>query len=110
MAQSIDILPTVLNLTGLDKIQNNFDGIDLTDSILGRWNAKKNDYLISEGPNDSIRNNRWKLYTRYPTGGPNIFELYDISKDPQEKNNLAIENPEIVKELFNNLNRIIYKK
>jgi len=110
LVQSIDILPTILNLTGIKNSNNYFDGIDLTDSILGRWFPKKNDYLISEGPNDSIRNDRWKLYVDNLQRKKNINELYDLYKDPREKSNIAKENPKIVKDLQDKLDKIIYKK
>jgi arylsulfatase A-like enzyme len=110
LVQSIDILPTVLDLTGLKSPKNHFDGIDITDSILGHWQFKLNDYLISEGSNDSIRNNRWKLYVNYNDGPNNTYELYDLYKDPLEKNNLAQKEPQIVKSLHVNLNKIIYKR
>jgi arylsulfatase A-like enzyme len=110
LVQSIDILPTVLDLTGLKSSENHFDGIDLTDVLLGHPQAKHNDYLISEGPNDSIRNNRWKLYVKNPRGENNVYELYDLYNDPLEKNNLAKKEPKIVKSLQDNLNKIIYKR
>lgn len=111
LVQSIDILPTVLTLTGLKSSKTYFDGIDLTNSLLGRWQAKHNDYLISEGPNiDSIRDNQWKLYVKNPQGENNIYKLYNLYKDPLEKNNLAQKEQKIVKSLQDSLNKIIYKK
>lgn len=112
LVQSIDILPTILNLTGLGSSKNNFDGIDLTDFILGRQNTKQNDYLISEGPGiDSIRDNQWKLYVRTSKQDKNSkYELYDLKNDPLEKINLAQKQPGIVEKLHDSLKRIIYKR
>ena len=111
LVQSIDILPTILNLTGQKNLKNNFDGIDLSSSIISHRQTKLNDYLISEGPGvDSIRNNRWKLYVSNSQDGISTQELYDLLKDPQEKNNMAKNEPKVVKDLSDNLNRIIYRK
>jgi arylsulfatase A-like enzyme len=110
LVQSIDILPTILDLTGIKSSENHFDGTDMTDALLGHPQAKHNDYLISEGPNDSIRNNRWKLYVSYNDETNNTYELYDLYNDPLEKNNLAQKEPQIVKSLHVNLNKIIYKR
>jgi len=110
LVQGVDILPTILTLTGLKDSKNRFDGIDLTDNIRARKQFISNKYVISEGPNDSIRDNRWKLYVNYPEGEDNLYELYDLYNDPQEKNNFASQEPKIIKKLRDNLNRIIYKK
>jgi arylsulfatase A-like enzyme len=110
MVQNIDIMPTVLDLLGI-KSPPNIDGISLKGLIRGDMIAQKNDYLISQGSIDSIRNKKWKLYVNYYAVGPgNNYELYDLEKDPEEKNNLADEKTQLVAKLFENLNRIIYKK
>jgi arylsulfatase A-like enzyme len=112
LIQSIDILPTVLNLTGINGSESYFDGVDLTNAILSHKQIKLNDYLISEGPNiDSIRDKKWKLYIKRNLINKNFtYELYDLQNDPLEKNNLAQKEPKIVKSLHDNLNKIIYKK
>jgi len=112
LVQSIDILPTVLGLTGIKKLNTNFDGIDLTDSIIGNPGAIQNSYLISEGPGiDSIRDDQWKLYVKgYQLDGNYLYELYDLKNDPLEIYNLAQEKPQIVQNLHDNLDRIIYKR
>lgn len=112
LVQSIDILPTVLNLTGVNYSANNFDGIDLTGSILGQREAKKNQYLISEGPNiDTIRDNKWKLYVRTNHSDDKLkYELFHLKNDPSEINNLSQKIPSVVKKLQDDLNKIIYKK
>ena len=48
----------------------------------------------------SIQNSRWKLI--YDTV-KSKFQLYDLKKDPQEKNNVSEENPKTVLELSKRL-------
>lgn len=112
MVQSIDILPTLLKLTGVNKRKHSFDGIDLTDLILDKSDAKINDFLISEGVGiDTIRDSRWKLYIKGSASSGNLtYELYDLFNDPLEQSNEFLLEPQIVKNLEENLNRIIYKK
>ena len=106
LAQSIDILPTVLSLVGITAPKN-IDGLDLSNLINGNKSIKYNDYLISNGYGvDAIRNSQWKLYTNNFGGN----KLYNLDNDPSEKNNLTKQKPKIVKNLLNNLNRIIYRK
>jgi arylsulfatase A-like enzyme len=110
LTQSIDIMPTLLGLVGI-KNPDSMDGLDLNNIILGKESHGKDRFLISEGSNDSIRKGDWKLYVDYfGFKTSNSYELYNLSKDPLEKNNVARSNQEIVDDLMLNLNRIIYKK
>ena len=45
-----------------------------------------------------IRTSKYK-YFRYARESSEKINLYDLSKDPQENNNIASENPAIVKEM-----------
>ena len=113
LVQNIDLLPTILDLVGINKPKGaSFDGIDLTDSILNLSYAKKNQYLISEGPNiDSIMDYKYKLIVNYFYSSKDPeFKLYNLQNDKKELVNVALNHKEIVNNLFSNLNRIIYKK
>jgi len=111
LVQGVDILPTVLKLTGIKYKNNIVDGIDLTGLVVGSPFAKENDYLISEGPNvDTIRNDQWKLYRNVnDVNGKTSYELYNLKNDPFETINLYKQDPFVVNKLEENLNRIIYK-
>ena len=54
----------------------------------------------------SGRNADWEKKHGYPEYEKSPVELYDFSKDPQQRKNLAAAHPEVVKELQNELKRI----
>ncbi len=111
MVQSIDLLPTILGITGINK-PSGIDGIDLTDMISGKERAAHNDYLISQGKNiDSIRDQRWKLYVHYNGLSNRDLNLYDLENDPDETHNFGInEKAKIIKDLESVLELTIYKR
>jgi len=64
--------------------------------------ARMLDWLLGEGPCDSIRMlmfNIW-LFNHYSQGNSAKTLLFNIAKDPEERRNLADEFPEIVTELL----------
>lgn len=98
-----DILPTVAELAGA-KAPAGVDGISIAPTLTGKGKQKQHDYLYWEfheqGGRQAVRQGNWKavrLQAAAAPGGP--VELYDLSKDPSEKTNLAADFPERVKEL-----------
>jgi len=55
---------------------------------------------VSDNLSHSIRDGQWKLFAQ-PDGSE--VELYNIPKDPGERQNVAAENPEVVKSLLSKL-------
>ncbi|HOX90064.1 MAG TPA: hypothetical protein P5024_11205, partial [Burkholderiaceae bacterium] len=51
-----------------------------------------------------IRQGDWKLIWRAPL--PEGIELYDLAKDPYEKNNVAAQHPEVVARLRQRANEL----
>ena len=115
----VDIYPTLCEMIGAKLPANQtLDGINLVpilkgaESIVDRpvfWHFPA--YLqagnyVSDEPRDPIfrtrpcsivRHGNWKLHHYYEDGG---LELYDLSKDIGEKQNLASINPEKAQELY----------
>ena len=95
-----DLMPTFTELTGAQKPKNT-DGISLVDELLGHTAQKQHEYLYWEfhegGGRQAVRFGNWKgirlNVDENPSGKP---ELYDLLKDPAEKNNVAAKHPEIV--------------
>ena len=98
---TIDLLPTLCELAGI-KIPDDKLGISLAPTLKGEKQPRKHPYAVSEWhseyevivtPGRMIRGPRYK-YTHYLECGDE--ELYDLRKDPGERNNLA-RNPQYTK-------------
>lgn len=107
--ESIDIMPTVLELLGIS-IPNKVDGDGLVELV------KKGSYdkvfAFSENYNSvhettrMIRSSDWKLLSRiWPQ---KKLELFNFKNDPKEKHNLFAEEVETGKFLFEKLQKWIY--
>lgn len=81
------------------EVPQDIDGISYLPTLLGKdKQQKKHEYLYwefneSDGPRQAIRQGDWKvvkLWNKPP-------ELYDLSKDIGERNNLATKHPDLVK-------------
>ena len=113
---TIDLMPTFTALSGVkpptDRV---IDGIDQTALLLGQTEEGRETFIYDQvGDGDAnmgvgIRKGNWKLLLpgRKPEQdhrflmdfGTNGLELYDLDSDIGEKNNVADDYPEVVKEL-----------
>jgi len=98
-----DILPTVAEIAGT-QTPANIDGISFLPTLLDEEGQKQHDFLYWEfherGGRLAVRKGDWKL-VKY-----NVFdsretttELYNLSEDTGEENNLAEKHPEKVENL-----------
>lgn len=100
-----DILPTFCDMAGIEP-PSEIDGISFLPTLLGNdIEQKKHDYLYWEfyelGGRQAVRENNWKyikLNVRDSTKAV-VKELYDLSKDLGETNNIIDQHPEIVERL-----------
>ena len=87
----------------------NYDGEDVLDTVLGKSLAsrsnpiffrrppdRKNFYGYKQLPDMAVRDKQLKLLCDYDGGRP---QLFNILEDQSEKNNLATNQPEVVKAL-----------
>ena len=101
MAQSIDVLPTLLGLLSIPAPEQ-AQGVSLIGLLEDKKHLPVNEFVFSQGSYGifSIRSREWK-YTRritdYPDGPEDDPEhLFDLRMDKSEKNDLKEIRPEIV--------------
>jgi arylsulfatase A-like enzyme len=95
----VDVMPTLLALVGGKGSDTHpFDGKDMWPTLTGEKPSPHEDILINvEAFRGAVRKGNWKLFKMATL--PGKTELYDLSKDPGEKENVAEQNPEIVRDL-----------
>jgi len=98
MACTLDIVPTILEVAGLPPLKH-AQGKSLMPLITDKVNAV-HDYIFAEQdllePLRSVRDKRYKLIFHLQDGKN---RLYDTIVDPGEKEDIAEQNPEIVRTL-----------
>ncbi|MGB0992681.1 MAG: arylsulfatase [Akkermansiaceae bacterium] len=89
-----DIMPTLADLTGAESPKT--DGISIAPTLLGVKKQNPHSHLYWEySGQTAVRQGNWKAYKSKKKS----WELYDLSKDVEEKNNIALEHPDLLKKL-----------
>lgn len=108
---SHDLYPTLISLAGIKNQTNTIDGIDLSpilikDEAIDRkelfWHYPHY-HASGWAPGAAILQDNWKLIEFYDS---NHIELYDLSKDISESNDLSSSYPEKAKTLLNRLHEL----
>ena len=120
---NLDLFPTILAATGIHGAVTNFDGENLLPVLTGKeqaysrplfWhfpiylqaykkqNNENRDPLFRTRPGSVIRLGEWKLHYYFEDNG---VELYNLTTDIEEKNNLAVERPNKTNELLQHLKK-----
>ncbi len=99
-----DVMPTIAELVKTS-VPENLDGISFLPTMLNLPDQLKHDHLYWEfherGGRRALRKENWKLVQyQLKEGMTKNLELYDLSNDLGENNNLADEYPEVVDSLF----------
>ncbi len=113
VACSFDLAPTVLRAAGgvPGPVEPSFEGVDLGPVLLTDAPALDRPLCWKSGPQEAIRDGRWKLVRngRDDAGRPlppadSVF-LSDLDADPGESRNLAAARPDLVDRLARSLDR-----
>ena len=104
-----DVFPTFCDISGV-QTPNNIDGISFLPTLLNKDTQTQHKYLYWEfhekGGRQAIRNGNWKAVKYDVLENPDKpMELYNLSEDIGEKNNVAEKHPKIIaemKEIFKN--------
>lgn len=91
-----DVMPTLAELAGASgNVPAGIDGISIVPTLLGQGGQKRHEYLYwQDGKGTAVRAGNWKGIL---TG--DRFELFDLRNDVGERNDLAAQHPEVVKQL-----------
>ncbi len=98
----IDVMPTVIDVTGAKyprefkgQLIQPMEGVSLRPALAGRPLTRTQPIFWEHEGNRAVRSGNLKLVSTYPGG----WELYDMSADRAEANDLAARHPDIVRTL-----------
>jgi len=94
-----DVMPTLVEIAG-GPAPGGIDGISFAPTLLGEGEQQQHDYLVWEffgyGGLQAVRAGKWKAVRRKLRKEPTPIELYDLSVDLAEANDVAASHPEVV--------------
>jgi arylsulfatase A-like enzyme len=96
-----DVMPTLCEIAHI-KTPDNSDGISFLPELTGK-RQRQHKYLYWEFPESggqqAVITGNFKAIRKNMHDGNNKFELYDLSTDMEERNNIAASNPQIIKKV-----------
>lgn len=101
-AHVIDLVPTVLEVAGLDPVQEDLRGRSLLPMLSGEQLEVYGDedaVGFEVGGNAALYRGKWKLSRVPPPRGDGQWNLYDLSVDPGEVRDLAATHSAVFREL-----------
>jgi len=97
-----DVLPTLCDIAGCPA-PDDTDGVSFVPELLGNEGQSKHDFLYWEfharGGQQAVRMGEWKAIRRNLQKGLSETELYNLTDDIGEQNNVAKQHPDIVKKI-----------
>ncbi len=118
MISTVDMAVSLNKLAGNSIPAGTFpDSYDVLDALLGKKNAEGRTFIFEEAVRSfGLRKGEWKLVdhqtedqvkrlTYFKPAG-HRYELYNLSEDPAEENNIIKEHPEIAEEMMHYYEKI----
>jgi arylsulfatase A-like enzyme len=104
-----DFFPTAIEIAGLDYNSSKIDGISFLPELKGK-DQKKHPYLywefLERGGKQAVRMNQWKAVRMNMSKNPDSpIELYNVHQDIGEQKNLAVQYPEVLKQISRIMNK-----
>lgn len=97
-----DLLPTLVEIAG-GQLHQPVDGMSLVPTLTGRGTQPRHEFLFWDfngyGGQQAVRYGDWKGVRRNISKGNRALELYDLRRDPGERDDVARANPQIVQEI-----------
>lgn len=95
----IDLLPTILSLAGDNDMPQSIEGKNIWSTISENKTITNKEIYVRGHLQESLINKPWKIIRTRHANAPADYELYNIEKDSQEKNNVISENKSIAEEM-----------
>ncbi|KQB38115.1 Arylsulfatase A family protein [Flavobacterium daejeonense] len=98
-----DLMPTILTLAGAKTIPATVEGKNIWNAIKNNDSIPNQQIYIRGHLQESIIEKPWKLIRTRHKNAPTVFELFNLEKDPEEKENLMLSHPNIATKLQQDL-------
>ncbi len=99
---SMDVLPTLLDFIGQKPSAANIDGISIKDNLIHQTNLPSRDVFFAYKNRSFIRSGKWKM-VRIKNEKGDKFELYDLSIDLSESNDIGSDNFDLINSMIEKL-------
>ena len=105
MVCQVDFLASFAKLLQQDAPENT-DSSEILDAFLGRSPQGRTELVLEAGRRLSFRTDQWFLVPPAPANPQARAELFDLTADPSQQNNIAAAHPEVVEELTQRLREL----
>ncbi|MEO1011295.1 MAG: sulfatase-like hydrolase/transferase [Bacteroidota bacterium] len=100
---TMDVLPTLLDFIGHKPSTANIDGVSIKETLTQQAKLPQRDVFFAYGNKSFVRSGDWKL-VYLKNGKGHTLELFDLSKDKAEKNDISTIYPDRARTLLGRLN------